>query len=348
MRIWLIRLSIAFAALVVLALLAGASFEATSRARISKLYPEPGRLVDIGGRRIQLDCRGSGAPTVVFEAGLDALGSLSWSGVHDQVALTTRACAYSRAGVMWSDPSPGAFDAVRVAKDLHTALSAAGEKGPYVMVGHSLGGPYLLNFTGLYPADVVGLVFVDASHPDQIARLAAAAGKPFNDGSGAAHIGEIVADTGFLRLLLPNGPPPPHLSDDVRKVSGAWFPQSLPAVVSELNGIVATLTEAGTRRVLGNRPLVVLTRGQKSPPESAKQLKIDPARIAAIDAEWLAMQDDEATWSTSSRHQVVPGASHYIQLDQPPVVIAAVLEVVAKVRAGRALQAPDRASANPS
>ena len=332
MRPWLNWTAGALGSAIVIALLAGSTFEAASRAKALRDYPAPGLMVDIGGRRVQLDCRGSGTPTVVFESGLDTLGSLSWSAVHDQVALTTRACSYSRAGVMWSDPAPGPFSADRVAQDLHATLIAADEKGPYVMVGHSLGGPYLLTFTVRYPSDVAGLVFVDASHPDQIARLAAAAGKAFDDGSGVAHIGGVVSGTGLLRLLLPKGPPGPHLSEVAAKAVGGWFPQSLPAVVSELDGLAATLTAAGSGRTLGSRPLVVLTRGEKSPPEVAKQFKISPTKVIALDAEWLAMQNDEATWSSAGRHQVVPGASHYIQLDQPQVVINAVGEVVKQVR----------------
>lgn len=69
-------------------------------------------------------------------------------------------------------------------------------------------------------------------------------------------------------------------------------------------------------------------------PGAAQRMKVSPAQLAALDAEWLAMQTDQVTWSTASGHQVVSGASHYIQLDQPGVVVAAVHEVVEKVRAG--------------
>jgi pimeloyl-ACP methyl ester carboxylesterase len=331
MRIWLIRLGVALAALILMSLLGGASFEATSRANASKSYPPPGRLVDIGGRRIQLDCRGSGSPVVVFESGLDTLGSLSWSSVHQQIAQTTRACAYSRTGVMWSDPSNRPFSAEHIAEDLHTTLTVAGEAGPYVVVGHSLGGPYLLVFTHRYPSDVAGLVFVDASHPDQFARLAAVAGRPLDPGTAPAHIGRAINGLGILRLFLPHGTPPPHLSAGAIAQAGAWFPQSLPSEVAELDALEETLTAARMSRALGDRPLIVLTRGEKSPPESAAQLKISQSRIVALDAEWLTLQNDQATWSTSSRHKVVPGASHYIQLDQPDAVIAAVNDVVTQV-----------------
>jgi len=97
---WLRRISVGIVALVVLAVGGGATYEALARADAARRFPPPGRLVDIGGRRIQLDCRGAGSPVVVFESGLDSLGSLSWAAVHDGVAGFTRACAYSRAGLM--------------------------------------------------------------------------------------------------------------------------------------------------------------------------------------------------------------------------------------------------------
>jgi pimeloyl-ACP methyl ester carboxylesterase len=313
--------------------LAGATFESLGRAKAAKIHPAPGQMVDIGGRRIQLDCRGTGYPTVVFESGLDTLGALSWSVVHDQIAKTTRACAYGRAGIMWSDPSNRTFSAEHVAQDLHTALAVAGEPGPYVMVGHSLGGPYLLIFTGRYPDEVAGLVFVDASHPDQRERLAAAAGKAVSAGVGMAHLGRLVSGSGLLRLIMPRGAPPAHLPLAAAQTGGAWFAQSIPAAATELDALGATLTTAGDNRALGARPLIVLTRGEKSSPGAAKQLKVSVAKIEALDAAWLSMQNDEARWSSASRHQVVPGASHYIQLDQPQVVIDAVRDVVGQVRA---------------
>ena len=107
---WVKKIALIIGGLIVAAVLAGASYEQIMRWRAAHEYPPQGRLIDIGGRHMQIDCRGSGTPIVVFEAGLDTMGSLSWSAVHDAVAATTRACAYSRAGVMWSEPRAGKFE----------------------------------------------------------------------------------------------------------------------------------------------------------------------------------------------------------------------------------------------
>src|SRR5262245_47199434 len=95
-RRWLKRIGLGLISLIVLAVVVGSVYAFFGRRAAASESPPPGKLVDIGGRRLHLDCRGSGSPIVVFEAGLDINGSLSWSAVHDSVARTTRACAYSR------------------------------------------------------------------------------------------------------------------------------------------------------------------------------------------------------------------------------------------------------------
>lgn len=332
---WLKRIVLGLGLLIALVVLGGAAFEGLSRAAAARSFPPPGRLVDVGGgRRLQIDCRGTGSPVVVFEAGLDTLGALSWSRVHDAVAKTTRACAYSRAGIMWSDPASGPFDARSEAADLHNALAKAGEKPPFVMVGHSLGGPYLLTYTGLYGAEVAGLVFVDASHPDQVARLHNAIGRDIDQGAGLIKAADRLAWSGAVRLFAPEGTVgPPRAPAQTKRVAAAWQPQSIRGAVRESEALNGTLSIAGQSRGLGDRPLVVLTRTATAPPEALKAMRLTAADGAKLDAEWRAMQDDEATWSTHARHQIVSDASHYIQFDQPQVVIAAAADVVSQVRA---------------
>ena len=335
MKKWPNRIGLGLVVFVALTLVAGASFEALSRANAARSFPALGRLVDIGGgRHIQLDCRGTGSPIVIFESGLDTLGSLSWVRVHDEVAKTTRACAYSRAGIMWSDPASAPFDVRLMASDLHKALAAAGEKPPFVMVGHSLGGPYVLTYTGLYGGDVSGLVFVDASHPDQDARFRKVLG---GDVQPPIDLVEILAEnltwSGAVRLFAPKITPD-HAPPQTDMAAAAWLPQSIRASVGESKRINHTSTVAGQYRRLGDRPLVVLTAAPRSPtPAELEESKSTPDQWRRIQAEWHALHDDEASWSTRGRHQVVPGASHYIQFDQPQVVSTAIGDVVDQVRA---------------
>ena len=311
-----------------LAALSGAAFERLSRAEAREKFLAPGRLVDIGqGRRMQIDCRGTGSPTVVFESGLDIYGSLAWTTVHDSVAKTTRACAYSRAGIMWSDPAKS-FDADNAASDLHAALINSGESSPWVMVGHSLGGPYIAAFAGRFPDEVVGLVMVDATHPDQFARYDQIAGKSIAPAPFVYRLGSALAWTGLVRVL-PQPPEPPSWPDVMRHAPSAFMPLSLRGLAGEVSAIPATLDRERGVKSLGDRPLVVLCAGTGASAQELASMQLTAAQGAAVHEAHLELCRDMAGWSTRGRLQVVDGAAHYIQIDRPDAVIRAVMEVVA-------------------
>ncbi len=328
---WLKRIGLGLVGLIAVTVTIGAGYEAMARRRAAREHPPAGTLVDIGGRRIHLDCRGTGAPTVVFEAGLDINGSLSWTTVHDSIAVGNRACAYDRAGVMWSDPKDGPQNAVTVAEDLHATLAAAGEAGPFVMVGHSLGGPYIMTYTKKYGDQVAGLVFVDASHPEQEARFAEVVKKPMTPSTTGIKVAAALAWTGLIRVALPEGGAP-NVPAVVTTKMNAYASTSLPGMLAESDALGATLAEAGTFRTLGDRPLVVLTALAPLPDAALKTLDMTKEEGDRFQSVWKSLHEEEASWSTRSRHQLVPDASHYIQFDRPDLVIAAIREVVDQVR----------------
>src|SRR5882724_20332 len=129
------------------------------------VYARPGKLVSVNGFRLNLYCRGSGSPTVVFDSGWEDWAP-SWSKVQPEIAKWTRACSYDRAGAGFSDPGPMPRTSVRIAQELRTALHRAGIAGPYILVGHSFGGDNVRTFADLYMRDVAGLVLVDADPGD--------------------------------------------------------------------------------------------------------------------------------------------------------------------------------------
>ena len=332
MKKWLGRIALALVVVVAVVILIGAGYEVVGRQRAARDFPPPGKLVDIGARRIQLDCRGTGSPTVVFESGLDMSGSLSWYGVHDSIARTTRACAYSRAGIMWSDPTPGAQTGKDVAYDLHAALERAGERTPYVLVAHSLGGPYAMIYTKYFGGDVAGLVFVDASHPDQVTRTRSLTSWTLADAMKQAKMASHLAKLGLIRKVTAADTAPPQ-PPFVARATAAYTSTSLPAMLKEVDAFGATLSEAGTFRQLGDRPLFVLTATKPMPDADRISMKMSRTQAAQWEATWVQLQNDEASWSTRSQHQLVPESGHYIQFEKPAVVIAAVRAVIDSVRA---------------
>jgi pimeloyl-ACP methyl ester carboxylesterase len=309
-------------------------WEQVERRQVAADYPAPGRLVDIGGRRIQIECRGAGSPTVVLETGLDYFGSLTWTKVYAPVTQFTRVCAYSRAGIVWSDDKPGPHDGLGVAHDLHATLAAAGEKAPFVLVGESLGGPYSSLYTGLYGAEVAGLVYVDASHPDQIARSRPVLAKGSDDGKSLIQsAGKWVSWTGAPRLVAMQArrgrsPEMAAIPQAVRETALAYFPKSLGPMVAEREAMPKTLQEAGAYRNLGARPVVVLTHGKP-------MADMPKAQGEAFDRIWLELQKDMATWSSRGVQRTVADAGHNIPIDDPAAVIAAIREVVEAVRTGK-------------
>ena len=114
-------------------------------------YQAPGHPVDIGGRKLYLNCSGKGSPTVVLVAGGDAF-SIDWALVQPKLAESTRVCSWDRAGLGWSDAGPADETVEQTIADLHALLHAAGEKPPYLLVGASIGGIFIrAPFIGRFP-----------------------------------------------------------------------------------------------------------------------------------------------------------------------------------------------------
>lgn len=307
-------------------------------------YPVEGKLVDIGGRRIQIDCRGEGGPTVVFQSGGDMLGSLGWKPVMERVSARTRACAYSRAGILWSDPADTKFEPEDVARDLHAALEAAGEKPPYVMVAHSRGGLYNMIFAGLYRDEVAGMVLADSSHPDQERRFRDA-GLPTGDYvTPAQELSLAFKWTGLMRLST--YPADASISDEVR----AFYPKSAAANAREARERSHTMEVAGRYRDLQNWPLVVLARELPEQTQARKRADAHDAYLLSADGlvagsdtpesevVWRQLQADLATWSSRGRLQIVPDSNHAFFFHRPDMMVAAIDEVLAAARVVRRTQ----------
>ena len=312
----------------------GAIWEQVERRRAVRDFPAPGRLVDIGGRRIQIDCRGTGGPAVVFESGFGMNGSLSWTKVHDEAAKFTRACAYSRAGIIWSDDKGGPHDGVGVARDLHATLAAAGESGPFVLVGHSLGGPYITIYTKLYGDEVAGLVYVDASHPDQRKRTEAVLGKPPTSAAmeTIARVASTLSWTGIVRLGADLSAGGVNMPSETVQVSKAFASKSLGPMGAEFDAIASTLDQAGSFRTLGARPVVVLTHMMPISEASLKDTGLSRAQGETLAGVRLELQNDMASWSSRSTRRVLDNSGHNIQFDRPNAVVTAIRDVVDIVR----------------
>ena len=190
--IWLSRIML----LIIGLSLAGYIYEPIAEAADAKAYPPPGQMVDVGGYSLHINCTGEGSPTVVIESGWGDM-SASWGWVQPEVAKTTRICTYDRAGMGWSEASPEPRTAREYAKELHTLLAKANESGPYVLVGHSMGGYTVIVYAHDYPAEVSGLVMIDTQDlPTSNVATYQPAPKP-----GGISLPAVLARIGLVRLL---------------------------------------------------------------------------------------------------------------------------------------------------
>jgi len=279
---WLTRgLAALLLALVALALI-GAGYQAVATRADARKYPPPGRLVDIGGYRLHIYCLGKGSPTVI----LDALfpGTVSnWAWVQPEVAKTTRVCAYDRAGLGWSDSGPEPRDAMQHARELHALLANAGEAGPYVLAGHSLGGLSVRMYADRYPDEVAGMVLIEGTNPDAWVRL----GRPEGVGTDPNQlaVAPILARLGVFRLgLLSAYTIDPDLPPQQRLELQAYFDsaKSLETVRAVDVSFSAALDQVRQASDLGDKPLaIVLGSEGDGSIEALKDLFLQQAALSS-------------------------------------------------------------------
>jgi pimeloyl-ACP methyl ester carboxylesterase len=296
--------------------------------------PQPvGRLVDVGGYRLHLACQGEGSPTVVMEAAIGEAGLL-WSPVQPTVAKLTRACVYDRAGYGWSDPSPKPRTAAVMVEELHTLLGNAAVPGPYVLVGHSLGGLLVRLYAARYPQEVAGLVLVDSAHEQQYLRAPKEIRElvPQFEEQGRQQLEGLKAliISGSLDVgMLPIPPGLPPAAADTFRALAAASPKHVETLIAEQQAVQAIHAELAAAGItsLGDLPLIVLSHGQPmAMPGMSGEVN------QANEQAWQELQAELAALSSRGRLVVAKDSGHYIQLERPELVIDAIREVVAAGR----------------
>lgn len=259
---------------------------------------------DVGGRHIHLACQGSGYPTVVIDAGLGTAPAedSAWQQIASKTAAVTRVCLYDRAGLGGSDPNPKpVITSLDSATDMARALKIAGLDGPFLVVGHSIGGLHAQVFANLYPSKVAGLVLVSTTHPDQFNIWLSLLPAPVDGES------KIITDLRtFLKTI-----------------------QSDPLKNEERLDIRQSEVEARQLHSLGSKPVIVLTHSPKfrMVPGLAEPLadKLENAT--------QQMQKQFLQLSTSSKQRIAATAGHELPHEDPDFVIEGILEGVRDVRA---------------
>ena len=297
----------------------------------------PGAFVSVGPHRLHAHCAGAGSPVVLLEAGI-AASSLSWSLVQQRVAEFTRVCAYDRAGLAWSDAAspPRTFE--QIVDELSRVLKQVAPDAQYVLVGHSFGSFVIRSYAERHPEKVVGLVLVDPptewlTMTPQRERMLRRARRLSRVGAVLAHIGVV---RGSLALLTGGAPGAPRrfvsvlgptalhtlqrLVGEVRKlppdvhpvVQELWCqPKCFHAMAEHLGVLQREGTTLAGLNPPPGIPMVVISSGNQ-PPEQIAEHRALAAR------------------SAKAQHVVAARSTHWVQFDEPELVVAAVRELVPK------------------
>ncbi len=282
----------------------------------------PGKLYRVAGHRLHLNCQGHGSPTVVLSNGLGGT-SAGWARITGPVAASTRVCAYDRPGQGWSDEAASPRDGVQSARELHTLLAAAGEHGPYVLVGHSTGGTYALTYAARYRDQVAGLVLLDSSSPEQFTQMPAFAGQYALMMRPLYGLLPTLSRLGLGQLVPGASQLPAADAATVNALTSA--PKGYRNQRDEVSVLRRVFTQAQALTTFHARPLAVLTASATS----------------ARSEGWDGAQDQLAALSTNSLRRTVDSTHEGLLQDVRPAAasVRAITEVISSARTGTPLAA---------
>lgn len=341
------RILLSLFALILVLAICGAGYQAIETSRDAARFPQQGKSVGLGAEfakvSLNLDCSGLGGPTVILDSGL-GVPAVGWKFVQADVAKFARVCSYDRAGYGWSSAGAMPRTSLQIATELHALLAAAGEKGPYVIVGHSFGGYNVRVYAGQYPADVAGMVLVDASHEDQVARMPAAL-KAFQEKELASQkwqlrLAPLMIHLGVARLMANDEGAdslPKDFRDEIKylQLQGKF----LDATASEFGTFEQSAQQVREAGRLGDKPLIALSAG-KDPDAKMLPPGFPVKEFNEFHEIWLKeLQVKESQLSSRGKQIIVPDSTHMIPFERPDAVAAAIREVWDAAKARTATRA---------
>jgi pimeloyl-ACP methyl ester carboxylesterase len=323
-------------------LLVGALYQRWGAARNRRQYPPPGSLVDVGGHALHAVCRGVGAPMVLFESGI-AASSLSWSIVQPAVAAFTRTCAYDRAGLAWSDAPSRPRTFTRIVDELSALIDRVAGSDRVVLVGHSFGAFVVRSYAAREPQRIAGLILVDPA--TEWLQMTSGRARLIKGGRQLSTIGALLAHLGVVRaclaLLTGGAPGAPRrfvrlfgptaaatlerLVGEVRKlpagvhpaVQSHWCqPKCFRAMADHLRTLERDQSVLASADPPRHIPVVVISSVHHSPEEFAAHQRLVRA-------------------SEQGRHVVAARSAHWIQFDEPELIVDAVRDLVESDRPSR-------------
>ena len=305
----------------------------------SRRFPAPGRLIEVGVRRIHLYELGSGDPAVILESGISA-SSLNWRSVQSEVAKFTRVWSYDRAGLGWSDLCDSPCTPSSLATQLHEILQEAGIPAPYILVGHSFGALIVQAFAAAYPGETLGLVLVDPLDPaewdpltEEQQRIIRRGIQLSRRGAWAARIGVVRL---FLNLLLAGNRLLPRMAAKAWSGRASEVTDRIAGQVRKMPADTWPLVAAHWRQP---KCFEAMARHFESLPESIQEMM--RARTLTVPVTMLSGKLNEHPVDPTNHAQrispqtqliVAEQSGHWIQLDEPQLVVKAIKDLIEAAR----------------
>lgn len=320
----------------------GAIYQAVGSARDRRRLLPPGRMVSIGSHRLHVLSAGAGIPTVMFEAALGA-SSISWALVQPAIARLIGTCAYDRAGMGFSELGPEPRTAQRIVDEMHAVLEAAVVPKPYLLVGHSYGGMTCRLFAAQHPGEVAGMLLLDPADPHAWLRPTPERRRKLWVGALLARHGALAARLGIARATAALAR---HGAQRLARftaaaVSGGILAGRSERIIAPIERIPSALRPMLASIWTKPRFYQSLASQIRYMPESAAQVAAAQIRpdlpLVVLSASSLPPDEIEqhrvlASTSARGRHLVVSDSGHWIQLDQPEIVIRAITELLSEIR----------------
>ena len=310
-----------------LLLATGVIYESISGYLGVRKYPPEGELVNVGEYNLHVNKQGDGKPVIILEAGSGSSSTI-WGDIPEKLANYGTVVTYDRGGFGWSEKAETDRTGENIVKELYTALNKAGIEGPYILVGHSLGGMYGRLFSQTYQDEVAGLVLLDARAEDfsnETKAIFREAGvDPFFEGIPPTYIMSVLKVTGILRILgqlniieIPSENKDQMINIELRM-------KTLHAMQDELRNI--TQLENDIRgQSLGDLPVTVITHGI---PIDLTSMGMTQEQSGKLENIWQTQQKQMLDLSTNSSLTIAEKSGHLIMIDEPELVIKEVKKMV--------------------
>ena len=319
--------------LIVLALLvfAGVVYEVNAETAVAAQYPAPGRLIEVNGRMMHIQCSGSGSPTIILDAGQGGW-STDWTNIMPELSANNRVCAYDRAGYGWSDPAEDARSPQDAANDLAALLSAAQIEPPYLLAGFSHAGLANRIFAAQHSDDMAGMVLIDPATEFDNEIMSPELRQQQQTAVGMFNGFAFMAKTGLLRLMGTENMAgsAPFISTDPANpdiyytfiANPQWWAASAQEFESGLNE--AHMTMVRGQGAIPDIPLVIIGSDVLDAGGSATMEKLQDARYEKL--------QDLAAQSIQGEFVIAVDSTHNIIHDRPDVVVDAVEAILADAR----------------